>query len=170
MEFEVPETHILRPTLFTDIVQHVLRGRGKSGALVEKKQGPMVERCYYNDVLIFNFDFFKKNWGGFFFSFQNCLFWTYIKSSPRSLFGACSFLLIHIGFTPSEGPKGFLNRFLKKPNYGSWTMKSYHESWTTKSYPRKRPPPSLIRLHGPWCKPTLRTTTSSSDNQRYLTR
>ena len=29
-------------------------------------------------------------------------------------YGTWSFLLIHIWFTPSEGPKGFVNLFLKK--------------------------------------------------------
>ena len=37
MEFKVPKTHILKPTLFINKVQHVLRlGR----ALVEKGKGP----------------------------------------------------------------------------------------------------------------------------------
>jgi hypothetical protein len=30
-----------------------------------------------------------------------------------------------------------------------------HESWTMKSDDRKRPS-TMIRLHGPWCKPTFR--------------
>jgi len=33
----------------------------------------------------------------------------YEKKSTHSLFGAWSFLLIHIHFTPSEGPKDFVN-------------------------------------------------------------
>ena len=40
-----------------------------------------------------------------------------LKNSPHSLFGAWLFLLIHIRFTPSEGPKNFL----------SWTIMSDHE-------------------------------------------
>ena len=35
----------------------------------------------------------------------------YLKKSPHSLFGAWSFLLVHIRFTPSEGAKGFVNWF-----------------------------------------------------------
>ena len=44
---------------------------------------------------------------------QKCRFWTYIqKQATHSLFGAWSFLLlIHIRFTPSEGPKDFVNVF-----------------------------------------------------------
>jgi hypothetical protein len=44
--------------------------------------------------------------------FQNCLFWAYIeKKSAHSLFGAWSFLLVHIQFTPSERPIGSVNFF-----------------------------------------------------------
>ena len=40
--------------------------------------------------------------------FQYYCFCAYIKKkSTRSLFGPWSFLLIHIQFTPSEGPKAF---------------------------------------------------------------
>jgi hypothetical protein len=34
--------------------------------------------------------------------------------------------LVHVWFTPSEGPKGFVNWFLKKSDYGSWTMEKCH--------------------------------------------
>ena len=44
-----------------------------------------------------------------FFSFKTILFGHILKMSTRSLFGAWSFLLVHIRFTPSEGPKGFVN-------------------------------------------------------------
>jgi hypothetical protein len=58
---------------------------------------------------------------------------------PKS-FDAWSFLLIHIRFTPSEGPKIFINDLLRKQ-----TMKLDHG---------KRPS-SMVRLHGPWCKLAL---------------
>jgi hypothetical protein len=61
------------------------------------------------------------------FFFKTTLFGHVIKNSTRSLFGAWSFLLVYIRFTPSEGPKGFANRFLEKSNLGSWIMKSNHE-------------------------------------------
>ena len=33
------------------------------------------------------------------------------KKSTHPFFGARSFLVVHIGFTPSEGPKGFVKCF-----------------------------------------------------------
>ena len=38
-------------------------------------------------------------------------FWAYInkKNSSHSLFGAWSFLSVPIRYTPSEGPKGFVD-------------------------------------------------------------
>ena len=70
----------------------------------------------------------------------------YQKNSTRSFFGAWSFLFVHIHFTPSEGPEGFVNFFSFK--------KSDHESWTIKLEHDKRPI-SMVQLHGLWCKPTL---------------
>ena len=37
-----------------------------------------------------------------------------------------SYLLIHIRFTLSEGPKGFVNWFFEESDYESWTIKSDH--------------------------------------------
>ena len=46
---------------------------------------------------------------------QNYPFWAYIKkNSTRSLFGAWSVLLVHVRFTPSEGPKGFCKLISKE--------------------------------------------------------
>jgi hypothetical protein len=44
-----------------------------------------------------------------FFFFQNFPFWTYIKKKNIITFCAWSILLVHILFTPSEGPKGFVS-------------------------------------------------------------
>ena len=65
---------------------------------------------------------------------------------PKLPFGTCikkictltfwSFLLTHIRFTPCEGPEGFVYWFVKKLD---------HEIR----------PSSMVRLHGPWCKPAL---------------
>jgi hypothetical protein len=52
------------------------------------------------------------------------------------------YLLVHILFTPSEGPQGF--------------VKSHLESWTTKSDHGKRSS-SILQFHSPWCKLTLRS-------------
>ena len=43
-----------------------------------------------------------------FFS-QTALFGHILRKTAHSLFGAWSFLLVHIQFTPSKGPKGFVN-------------------------------------------------------------
>ena len=40
MEFEVPRSHILRPTLYADMVQRVLRWERQTNALVEKDKDP----------------------------------------------------------------------------------------------------------------------------------
>lgn len=43
------------------------------------------------------------------FFFSKWPFWAYIKKLAHSLFDVGSFFLVHVGFTPSEGPKGFAN-------------------------------------------------------------
>jgi hypothetical protein len=56
---------------------------------------------------------------------QNCPFWAYIKKkSAHSLFGARSFFLVHIRFTPSKGPKAFKTNFLRSRTMevGPWTQ------------------------------------------------
>ena len=50
---------------------------------------------------------------------QKYLFWHILKDSTHSLYGAWSFILVHIWFTLSEGPKGFVKRFFKKLEHGS---------------------------------------------------
>ena len=57
---------------------------------------------------------------------QTALFGHILRKTAHSLFGAWSFLLVHIQFTPSKEPKGFVNYFLKKSDHGSWTMKRDH--------------------------------------------
>ena len=100
-------------------------GRGKRGALEGKKKGkrlgPMAEKCCYIKKIKNSF-LEKRRWKQektrewsnldfiFYFIFQNYLFWTGIKKiSTHSFFGVWSFLLVHIRFTPSEGPKDFIN-------------------------------------------------------------
>ena len=41
-----------------------------------------------------------------------------------------SFLLVDMRFTPSEGPKDFVNYFLRKLDHGSPTMEKYHLLWS----------------------------------------
>jgi hypothetical protein len=52
MEFEIPKRHILRLTLFIDMVQRIFAvGRGKRGTLVEKGKGP-----WQRNVVLINFN------------------------------------------------------------------------------------------------------------------
>ena len=50
----------------------------------------------------------RKEWSNLNF-FQNCLFWTYIKINQHIHL----LVLVNIHFTPSEGPKGFVDWFKK---------------------------------------------------------
>ena len=55
----------------------------------------------------------------FLFLFQNHICGGHILEKPaQSFFGAWSFLLVQIEFTANEGPKGGVNRFLKKSDHG----------------------------------------------------
>ena len=128
-------------------------GRGKKGGLVEKVKGPWQQPCLLkiqgknkrkqddkrNEAKK------RQNNGQSWISSKNYPFWTYITKTTQSLFGARSFLLIHIQFRPSEGPKCIVNWYLKKSDHGNWIIKSDHG----------KKPSSMVQLHGPWCKPTL---------------
>ena len=48
-----------------------------------------------------------------FYLLQNCPFDHVLKKQAHSFFGAWSFLLVHIRFTPSEGIKGFVSCFFQ---------------------------------------------------------
>ena len=52
------------------------------------------------------------------FSFLN-IYW---KNSAHSLFGAWSFLLVHICFTPYDEPNDFVNWFFKISDHGTWSI------------------------------------------------
>ena len=51
MEFDVPKRHILRPTLYTEMVPQVLRWEWQKRCYGRKRLGPMTEKCYYNNLL-----------------------------------------------------------------------------------------------------------------------
>ena len=87
----------------------------------------------------------QKEWSNLSFS-KSDLFGHILKRSAHSLFGAWSFLLIHIRFTPSEGPKGFVICLFFLKEIRPWKLD--HE---------KRQPSPMVRLHCPWCKPALIT-------------
>ena len=73
------------------------------------------------------------------FFYQVFLFGAF-KKKNRQINFAWSFLLVHIHFTPSEGPKKLckllFSYFILKLDRGKW-------------------PSSMVRLHDLWCKPTL---------------
>jgi hypothetical protein len=130
-------------------------GRGNKGAILEKGKGPWHSNDVIFSIYIMKFFWGKRRWRQgkmrdssnhfFFFSFQNYPFWAYTKKIRTFVFGAWSFLLVHIWFTPIEGSKDFVNWFFKKLDHGCWTIKSDHE---------KRPY-FMVQFHGPWCKLTL---------------
>ena len=117
MKFEVPKRHILRPTSSIDMVQRVLWWGRQKRCSCRKRQGPMPEKCCYNkffDGIFMGEEKMKtredkKMTSSEFFFNQNYPFWACNWKSTHSLFGAQSFLLVRIQFTPSEGPKGFVD-------------------------------------------------------------
>ena len=129
-------------------------GSGKRCALVGKR------RCPWQRSVCHNKEIMKKKmekrrwrqengqtWFFNFFSFNTTLFGHMLKNIAHSFFGAWSLLLVHIRCTPSERSKGFVNWYLKKLEHGSWTFESDHG----------KTPSSMVRLHNPWCTPTLNT-------------
>ena len=67
--------------------------------------------------------------------FRKCPFWACIKKNPaHSLFSAWSFFLVHIRFTPSEGPKAFKSIYLRSLSMEvgprTRTIQKGHLPWT----------------------------------------
>ena len=105
-------------------------GRGKRSALVKKGKGP-VQR----NVVKINFEWIickeKKHENGQTLTlfFHTAFFRHIFKKSTRSLFGAWSFLLVHIQFTSSKRPNLFVNGFIKKSDHEVGPMRKaiYHD-------------------------------------------
>ena len=144
MEFEVLKRHILRLTLFIDMVQQVLWWERQKRCFGRIREEPT---AYIILMKVFwgKEDQDKrrlKNGQTWIFLGQNYPFWTYTKK--LSIFTFWCMVIIplgHIGFTPNEEPKGFVKWFYKELDHevGPW-----------------RRPSSIVWLHGLWCKPTLR--------------
>ena len=116
----------------------------------------MVKKCCYNDSSIIFILFWGEGGGGerrwrkektnkwsnfFSFFFETTIFGHILKNNQHIHFlGAWSFLLVHIQFTPSEGPKGFVNWFFEISGHGCWTMNWDHE----------RRPSSMSEAIFPW--------------------
>jgi hypothetical protein len=87
--------------------------------MIGKDKGPMAKKYCYNKVS--NEYFFggkrrprqekTRKWSTLIFLFflKTASFGHILKESTHSCFDAWLFLLVHIRFTPSEGPKGFAN-------------------------------------------------------------
>ena len=161
MEFKVPKRHISRPRLFIDMVQWILRWERQKRCSSRKRQGPIAEECCYNKILMIFYFFLggvrvdedKKEdkrivklefiFKAAFFGHTHTHTYTQYKST-HSLFGARSFFLIHIRFTPSEEPKNCINWFFER----IIPMKAGPSSRTIE----KDHLPSVQHLHGPWYK------------------
>ena len=140
MEFEVYKRHILRPALSIVITERVMRWERQNSCSNSKRQRPMTEKYYYQKY------YCKPNWGRQDEDKRrqiNGKSWIYFKIAPfghilrkltRSHLGAWSFLLVHILFTPSEGPKGFCKVILQKQDHevGPWRRVTSHgpTSWS----------------------------------------
>ena len=111
MEFKVSKRHILKPTLFIDMVQHVLRWERQNRYSGRKKQGP--SNCCFSKVLMSFFGEEKMKTREdnkrvkLDFFFKTPFFGHIFKKSSHPLFGAWSFLLVQIRFTPNKGSKDF---------------------------------------------------------------
>ena len=81
----------------------------------------MAEKCCYDEIIMNFFggeekmktredeSMFKLDFIYLFIYSQNFPFWAYIfKKSTHLFLGAWSFLLVHMWFTPSEEPQGFV--------------------------------------------------------------
>ena len=72
-----------------------------------------------------------REWSILIYYIKNVLFGHISKKISTFTFGAWSFFLVHIQFTPSVGPIGFVDLFFKKTYYESWTpMKKGHPPWS----------------------------------------
>ena len=120
-------------------------GRGKRGALEEKGPGTWQRNIVMINVqwsFIHGREYEDKRLqtdGQTWVVYpQNCPFWTYIskqKSVHSLLFGARSFLLAHIRFTPSDGPNNFaklncLRNFTLQIGATSQMIEKGHLPWS----------------------------------------
>ena len=158
MKIEVPKRHISRSTLSTSMVQRVLWWERQHMCSSRKRQRPMAKKCCYNKIWMKYFFLGRRGWRQektrewsnlILFPFKTAFFWHILKKISTFTFGAWSFLLVHLWFTPSEEPKGFVKLifFIKiKP-------------WKSDHGER---PSSMVQVHGPWCKLALRGTSHTS--------
>ena len=150
MEFEVLKRHISRPTLFTDMVQQILRWERQKRCSGRKCKG-----LWQSNIVIIIVQWIcfwevmtrqdkTRKWLNLKKKIQNIPFWSYVYKSTYSLFGLHSvYIVIFI-------------LIFKKSNHGSWTIKWDHEN----------KPSYMIWLHGPWCNPTMKRINVSISSTR----
>jgi hypothetical protein len=116
MEFEVPKSYFKAYIIHWHGPNNLCGGRGKRGALVGKGKGPW----HRNIVIIkIQWNFFggredeDKRTVQLEFLLKTALSKHVLKNSVRSLFGAWSFLLVHIGLHLVRGPKALQIVFLR---------------------------------------------------------
>ena len=95
MELEIPKRHILRPTLYTDMVQRAVRWERQKRRSGRKRQRPMAKKCCYNAFLMKLF-FGEEKMKTRENKRMVQLFGHMFKNSTHSHFGAWSFHFIHI--------------------------------------------------------------------------
>ena len=146
MKFKVPK----RPTMYPLLWSNGFCRRGKKGAMVEKGKGP-----WQYIIIIMNFKWIvfrgkerwrqekTREWSNLIFFSSKLLFW--------DIYAHIHFwcMVIPLGstfsFTPSEGPKGFVNWFKKKTKPWKLDIKSDHGKTLS----------SMVWLHGPRCEQAL---------------
>ena len=130
-------------------------GRGKRCAMVEKGKGSW-QRIIVIIVISLNMVFFPERKDEDKRKHQNSQTWVpppFSKLpflniySAHPLVGACSFILVHIWFTPNDMPKDWI--------YWFFFIKTDHGSWTIGPWKKANHLPWSIRLHGPWREPSL---------------
>ena len=105
-----PKDMFLRPTLSINMVQWVLRWERQKRRSSRKKVGKLCYNWIWNEHFLG-----KRKWRQhktrewpnliFFFLFFPKMPFVEFKKAAHWLYSAWSFLLVHIWFTPSEGPR-----------------------------------------------------------------
>ena len=130
--------------------------RGKSGALVGKRQGPVIEKCCLNNVLMIclfcgggieDEDTWRQ---------KNDQTWFFIPSHLP--FEGIFFLNQHIHFFVHghSSWSTFTLHLVRGPNdFIIWILRNHTMEVGPWSWDHGKRPSSMVRFHCPWCKPAL---------------
>ena len=136
MKFEVPKRHVLRPTSSTYMIQRVLWWERQKKCSSRKRQKPMAKKHGHNKI---QWNLYGERededkgrrengqtWKNL--SFQNYAFQTYISKKITTFVFQC---MVHIQFTPNEGPKNFISwYFFRKLNHRERPSSMVQLTWT----------------------------------------